>query len=555
MYLNGTTLFVSNVGDAQALLVHSEGSHKVITRKHDPAEPSERQRIKEAGGFVSRQGKLNDSLDVSRAFGYVHLIPSVMAAPHVSSFTISDTDEMIIIASREIWEYLTPDFAVDVARSERGDLMRASHKLRDIAIAFGATGKITVMIIGVSDLRRKETTRFRLHNMSMDPSGSPSEIFTGKKPKRLRNEVGDSKLARLDQEVEAPIGEVSLVFTDIKSSTLLWEANPTAMRSAIRMHNELMRRQLRLIGGYEVKTEGDAFMVAFPAVTSALLWCFTIQRDLLTIAWPEEILDTVTGQEVMDDEGQIIYRGVSVRMGIHWGSPVCEKDPVTKRMDYFGPMVNRAARISGEADGGQITVSTDFMVEFQRLLDTHLESDHNPSLGSEDGVADEPLSQSIRKELRLIITQGYDVQDLGERRLKGLENPEHIYSVYPFTLAGRQHIQQQRAKAAAAAAAAADAFTDSRIETNKQQAGLMPKTRESQLIVDMRSLRQLFGISMRLEMLCSTLENDGSTGLKVLDPDLTNRMRESMGEVNNRLMFDYVEQQVTRIEVSFFFFF
>ena len=548
LYLTGTTLFVSNVGDAQALLVHSEGSHKVITRKHDPAEPTERQRIKEAGGFVSRQGKLNDSLDVSRAFGYVHLIPSVMAAPHVSSFTISDTDEMIIIASREIWEYLTPDFAVDLARSERADLMRAAHKLRDIAIAFGATGKITVMIIGVSDLRRREPTRFRAHNMSMDPSGSSSEIFTGRKPKRLRNVVGDSKLARLDQEVEAPTGEVGLVFTDIKSSTLLWETNPTAMRSAIKMHNELMRRQLRIIGGYEVKTEGDAFMVAFPAVTSALLWCFTVQRELLTIAWPQEILDTVTGQEVMDDEGQIIYRGVSVRMGIHWGCPVCETDPVTKRMDYFGPMVNRAARISGEADGGQITVSTDFMIEFQRLLDTHMESDHNPSLGSEDGISEEPLSQSVRRELRLIITQGYDVQDLGERRLKGLENPEHIYSIYPFTLAGRQHVQQQRAKAAAAAAAAA--FTDSRIETNKPRGELMPKTRDSQLIVDMKSLRQLFGISMRLEMLCSTLEHDHSTGLKVLDPDLTNRMRESMGEVNNRLMFDYVEQQVTRIEVS-----
>nr|POF13462.1 adenylate cyclase [Quercus suber] len=69
MYLHGMDMYMSNVGDAQALLVQSEGGHRVITRKHDPAEQSERARIRAAGGFVSRQGKLNDQLDVSRAFG------------------------------------------------------------------------------------------------------------------------------------------------------------------------------------------------------------------------------------------------------------------------------------------------------------------------------------------------------------------------------------------------------------------------------------------------------------------------------------------------------
>ena len=638
LFLQGTTLFVSNVGNAQALLVHTEGSHRVITRKHDPAEPTERLRIKEAGGYVSRQGKLNDSLDVSRAFGYVHMIPAVMAAPHVSSFTIGDNDEMVIIASQEIWEYLTPDFAVDVARSERGDLMRAAHKLRDIAIAFGATGKITVMIIGVSDLRRREMPRYRAHNMSMDPSGSPGEIFAGRKPKRLRNIVGDSKLARLDQEVEAPTGEVSLVFTDIKNSTLLWETNPTAMRSAIKMHNELMRRQLRIIGGYEVKTEGDAFMVAFPAVTSALLWCFSVQSQLLTISWPQEILDNIHGQEVMDDDGTIIYRGLSVRMGIHWGCPVCETDPVTKRMDYFGPMVNRAARISSVADGGQITVSSDFIAEIQRLVETYTESDHNPSLGSEDGMhngnsnssggTDEPMTQQVCREIRSLITQGYEVKDLGERRLKGLENPEYIYLMYPFSLAGRQHIQQQRAKEAEAAAAAAAAEVEAQAkakamasaEADAKAAATAPgaaasasaivasnsdekqtpipaaggaagtaakdaagtgvhsragsaegkfgiRSRQSQILVDLDSLRQLFGMSVRLEMLCSTLEGKGATGTGDFDPALRERMKESLsgagsvsgggsgsgavgdGEVNKRLMLEHLGKQVARLEV------
>ncbi|KAK3076166.1 hypothetical protein LTS18_013738, partial [Coniosporium uncinatum] len=322
MFLKEMELFISNIGDAQALLIHSEGSHRVITRKHDPAEASERQRIREAGGFVSRQGKLNDVLEVSRAFGYIQMSPAVIAAPHVSQFTIRESDEIILVATRELWDYLTPDFAVDVARSERGDLMRAAQKLRDLAIAFGATNKIMVMMIGVSDLRRKERARFRTHSMSMGPSGSPDDFLAARRGKRGRDAVADSKLARLDQEVDAPIGDVSLVFTDIKNSTLLWETYPIAMRSAIKMHNEVMRRHLRIIGGYEVKTEGDAFMVAFSTVTSALLWCFTIQSQLLEVQWPQEILNSVNGQEVLDADGNVIFRGLSVRMGIHWGQPV-----------------------------------------------------------------------------------------------------------------------------------------------------------------------------------------------------------------------------------------
>ena len=210
---------------------------------------------------------MNDVLEVSRAFGYVQMSPSVIASPHIIQVTLGDTDEMILIASRELWEFLTPDFAVDVARSERNDLMRAAQKLRDLAIAFGATNKIMVILLGVSDLKNKQRARFRAHSMSLGPS-APDDFFSSRKNKRREGLPSDQKLARLDSEVAAPTGDVSLVFTDIKNSTLLWETYPIAMRSAIKMHNELMRRQLRIIGGYEVKTEGDAFMVAFPTVTS-----------------------------------------------------------------------------------------------------------------------------------------------------------------------------------------------------------------------------------------------------------------------------------------------
>ncbi|KZF22381.1 PP2C-domain-containing protein [Xylona heveae TC161] len=534
LFLQGMELYVANVGDAQAMLVHSEGGYRILTRKHDPAEPSERQRIREAGGYVSRQGKLNDVLDVSRAFGYTQLMPAVMAAPHVSQITLKEQDEMVLIASKELWQYLTPDVAVDIARQERGDLMRAAQKLRDLAIAFGATGKIMVIMIGVGDLKKRERARNRAQSMSMGPLGSPDEqVFSSKRGKRPRDAVNDSTLARLDQEVEAPTGDVSLVFTDIKNSTLLWETYPIAMRSAIKIHNSIMRRQLRIIGGYEVKTEGDAFMVCFPTATSALLWCFSVQSLLLEAPWPSEILNSVHGQEVQDADGNVIFRGLSVRMGIHWGCPVCEPDPITNRMDYFGPMVNRASRISAVADGGQITVSSDFITEIQRTLEAYSESDRTASTGSEDSMYDDAMGQAIRRELRSLSSQGFEVKELGERKLKGLENPEYVYLMFPHSLAGRLIVQQQQQADAEAAQAANNPGS---------------KSKDSQLTIDTQMVWDLWSISLRLEMLCSTLECPGSTELKAPETAILERMKSRGGEVTDRFLVNFVEHQVSRIE-------
>ncbi|KAK0910606.1 hypothetical protein LTR02_003741 [Friedmanniomyces endolithicus] len=536
MYLHGMELYMSNIGDAQALLIQSEGGHRVLTRKHDPAETSERARIREAGGFVSRQGKLNDQLDVSRAFGYVQLTPCVIAAPHVTRVDIKESDEMILLASRELWDYLTPEFAVDVARQERGDLMRAAQKLRDLAIAFGATGKIMVMMVGVSDLRKREKARFRTHSMSMGPSGSPDDYFTTvtRKGKSRRDAVGDSKLARLDQEVDAPTGDVTLVFTDIKNSTIMWETYPNSMQSAIKMHNEVMRRHLRIIGGYEVKTEGDAFMVAFPTVTSALLWAFTIQTQLLEVQWPQEIMSSVHGEEVQDADGNVIFRGLSVRMGIHWGRPVCEIDPVTKRMDYFGPMVNRAARIEGVADGGQICVSSDFIQEVQRMLESHIECDRTGSTGSEDTLSDDIMSQAIRRELRSLSSQGFEVKDLGQRTLKGLENPEYIYLMYPHSLASRLVVQQQKAEA-----------EKNRMDSSQKAS---EQRNRPELTVDTENVWDLWNVSLRLEMLCSSLESTGASVLKPPETALLERMKSRSGEVTDRFLVNFVEHQISRIE-------
>ncbi|TWU78415.1 cysteinyl-tRNA synthetase [Metarhizium rileyi] len=533
LYLRGTELYVANVGDVQAMVIKTDGKHEILTRKHDPAEPSERSRIREAGGWVSRNGRLNDLLQVSRAFGYVDLMPAVQAAPHVNKMTIKENDEIIILATSELWEYLAPGLITDIARSERQDLMRAAQKLRDLAMAYGASGKIMVMMISVADLKRR-VERSRLHrgtSMSLYPSGIPddTQVFTRRKIK-AKGDVLDSSLNRLEAEIPAPTGNVSIVFTDIKNSTTLWEMYPSAMRSAIKLHNEVMRRSLRRIGGYEVKTEGDAFMVSFPTATSALLWCFAVQMELLEVSWPSEVLNSMSCQPIYDKDGALIFKGLSVRMGIHFGDCVSETDPVTRRMDYFGPMVNKASRISAVADGGQITVSSDFISEIQRCLENYQDTERNSSGGSDEAFDDESYATAIRKDLRSLTSQGFEVKEMGEKKLKGLENPEVVYSLYPHALAGRidQHQQHER-----------------RDEGSEKPAILAPG---SELSLDPESIWALWRVSLRLEMLCSTLEEVRGPGLQPPETELLERMKHRGGEVTEKFLLNFMEHQVSRIE-------
>ena len=142
----------------------------------------------------------------------------------------------------------------------------------------------------------------------------------------------------------APTGIVALVFTDVQGSTARWEADPAAMHAALALHNRVMRAQIAAHRGYEVKTEGDAFMVAFGLAADAVAWCLSAQAALRAAVWP----------------GGPGAR-LPVRMGAHLGVPTCEPDPLTGRMDYFGPMVNRAARVGASAHGDQIVVTRDLL--------------------------------------------------------------------------------------------------------------------------------------------------------------------------------------------------
>ncbi|KAM7224583.1 adenylate cyclase [Rhypophila decipiens] len=529
VYLNGQDLWVANVGDIQAMLVKVDGTFRMLTKKHDPADPIERSRIRDAGGWVSRNGRLNDLLEVSRAFGYVDLMPAVQAAPHITQTTIMDGDEVVLMATRELWEYLSPGLVNDLARSGRDNLMLASQKLRDLAIAHGASNKIMVMMISVSNLKQRiERTRMHRGQSMSFFSAPPDESAPTTRKIRRKGDVEDSGLARLDAEVPAPTGWIAIVFTDIKNSTNLWEVYPEAMRAAIKLHNEVMRRQLRLIGGFEVKTEGDAFMVSFPTPTSALLWCFSVQTQLLTVTWPAELLNSVNCQPVFDQNNNLIFRGLSVRMGIHWGEPLSEPDPVTRRMDYYGPMVNKASRISATADGGQIAVSSDFISEIHRCLSTYHEGSPQELTDDEDAY-----STAVRGELKSLSSLGFEVKDMGEKKLKGLENPEMVYSLYPHALVGRidTHVAHEKA-----------------LEAGSIVGKPAMLSAGSELSFDPEIIWALWRDSLRLEMLCSTLEDSAGRGLQPPETELLERMKARGGEVTEAFMMKFMEHQISRIE-------
>ena len=417
LYFVGKTMYVANAGDALAV-VSIQGSAELFSRKHDPFDRREAERIRTAEGWISPKGLVHEEIDASRSFGYFYHFPVVNARPYVEDRTLTEQDEFVIIGNRGLWDYISYQTAVDIARSEISDPMIAAQKLRDFAISYGSDGSTMIMVICVADLFHPQ--KLPTADSSMDVEAYNSLKKRGGK----KADILDRTIARLDDEVSAPTGHLCLVFTDIRNSTQLWDANK-GMQAAMRLHNALLRRQLRICGGYVVKTEGDAFMCSFPTTLAALWWALTIQIQLMHEDWPLEILTCEEGKEVWDAHGNLVARGLSVRMGIHCGTPVCEPDPITDRMDYFGPMVIRAARICGGAAGGQIMCSADVVREINARI-------------TETGPDTEYSEFQPPQAIEMIRRMNIKVIPVGEIKLKGLEIPEMVSLIYPGSIAGRQ---------------------------------------------------------------------------------------------------------------------
>ena len=166
-----------------------------------------------------------------------------------------------------------------------------------------------------------------------------------------------------------PTGTLTFLFTDIEASTKLWERHPEAMQSALARHDEILRGATEEHGGYVFKTISDAFCCVFSTSTNALEAAIEAQRALLREEWK------VTGP-------------LKVRMALHTGTVEGSGG------DYFGPPVNRVARLLSAGHGGQTLVS-------------------------------HATQELVRDEL----PTGTNLRDLGERRLKDLVRPEHVFQL------------------------------------------------------------------------------------------------------------------------------
>ncbi len=167
-----------------------------------------------------------------------------------------------------------------------------------------------------------------------------------------------------------PTGTVTFLFTDIEGSTKLWEQHANPMKSALQRHDLLMREAIERNGGYVFKTVGDAFCAAFSKASDALSAAVAAQHALTNAGEEKELLQ--------------------VRIAVHTGAAE-ERDG-----DYFGPPVNRVARLL-IGHGGQTL-----------------------------------LSQASYELVRDVLPEGASLRDLGLHRLKDLSRPEHVFQVlYP----------------------------------------------------------------------------------------------------------------------------
>jgi LuxR family maltose regulon positive regulatory protein len=166
-----------------------------------------------------------------------------------------------------------------------------------------------------------------------------------------------------------PTGTVTFLFTDIEGSTTLWEQQPQTMSAALARHDAILREIIAAHSGVVFKTVGDAFHAVFATAPAAIDAALALQRALHA-------------------EGAPSSCQLRVRIALHTG--VAE----LRDGDYFGPPLNRVARLLAAAHGGQILLS----------------------LATEQLVRDQlPPHVSVR--------------DLGTNPLKDLRHPERIFQL------------------------------------------------------------------------------------------------------------------------------
>ena len=173
---------------------------------------------------------------------------------------------------------------------------------------------------------------------------------------------------------DLPSGVVSFLLTDIESSSGLWEADPEAMASALELHDELIALSVEAHAGRLLKTkgEGDATVTVFRRASDAVAAAVQLQKALGAVGWPG-------GLEL------------HVRIALHTG------EAHERAGDYFGPALNRVARLRALTQGGVTVVSQ---------------------------ATAEIVQDRLPPEVELVA--------MGRHELRGLSRPENVFELRPL---------------------------------------------------------------------------------------------------------------------------
>ena len=235
----------------------------------------------------------------------------------------------------------------------------------------------------------------------------------------------------------------AIVFTDIRASTSIWEAAPEAMKKAMAVHDTAMRSALSAWGGYEVKTIGDSFMIAFESAHAGVCFGLEVQENLLAAEWPAALL------EVGICSPTELWGGLTVRVGVNEGPVTLETNMLTKRVDYFGHTVNVAARLESVCVPGAVAVPAELWTSVRGV----------------SGCVGAYASNAV------------------PTTLKGVSEPVSVCSVWPASLHGRERHPLQ---------AAALSRPESRVSQGSDSALMMCSTTQQDATVAVATLSSMF---------------------------------------------------------------
>ena len=170
-----------------------------------------------------------------------------------------------------------------------------------------------------------------------------------------------------------PSGTVTFLFTDIEGSTKLAQEYSNAMPALLARHHEILNQSIHRCDGYVFQIVGDSFAVAFHSASDAVNAASDAQRALQSEAWSPA--------------------SIKVRMGIHTGAAQLRVDSMENPYSGYATIAS-AQRVMSAGHGGQIL-----------------------------------LSGATRELVRNTLPADTELVDLGERRLKDLLRPEHIYQL------------------------------------------------------------------------------------------------------------------------------